>query len=242
MANLQLSRLILKDNWPGEAEDIGIPQDGFDNTRDNFSTADETGRALNVNHTQRLGAKRKSYTDNTNCPGWYIMMYLCLHSFEDGMDISVDFSDGNCFHTTSDETAAATAEFADAGKVPYCVVSRCTTGADPSKSNAVALFCSTNTYSDGTVVLSQGYGDGYGWAWVGGVCPAKDITIFDDGSGNFQGVDLTVDAGVGKGPVYLDQTGAAALMMATDLSNINDATLGSNGRFGEIGWVCDSAA
>lgn len=260
MANLKLSKLVLYDNWPGVPnQNIGFPTrslncgtagKGWDNTVDNFSSADETIRALNASPASgktrvRIGEKRQAYTDNTNCPGYYTMMYLCLHSFEDGMDISKDFSDGHFFHSPSDVGCISCSEWADTSVGPYFVVSRCTTGADVTRNVAAAIFCSTYTYSDGTGVNANGYGDGYGWAWVGGVCPCKDITILDDETGAGKGVELTVDGVLGRGPVWLCQTGAAALLMSTDLSNINDATLGAGDEAiaaQAIGWVCDSAA
>lgn len=255
MANLRLSNLILYDKWPGTpTPNASTPnyspnsKCGWDNTYDNFSSADDTARAINANRTQRLGEKREGYTDNTNCPGKYTMMYLCLHSFEDGMDISKDFSDGHLFHAPNLTTnlCASNSEWADTSELPYHVVARCITGCDMSKSGGpVAIPCSTYMYSDGTGVAANGYGDGYGWFWVGGVCPCKEITILDDGSGNTKGVDLTVDSALHKGPVFLCSTGAAALLMSCDETNIHDLTTGitlSDPGALAIGWACVSAA
>lgn len=259
MAKLNLSRLVLYDNWPGVPnQKIGFPTKslncgtagkGWDNTVDNFSSADDTQRALNAAPVSggktrvRLGEKRQAYHDSTDSPGYYTMMYLCLHSFEDGMDISKDFSDGHFFHSPSDVGCISCSEWADTSVGPYFVVSRCTTGADVTRNSAVAVFCSTYTYSDGTGVNTAGYGDGYGWAWVGGVCPCKDVTLLDDETGAGKGVELTVDSVLGRGPVIMCQTGATAWLMSADMSNINDATLGAQGECPAIiGWVCDSAA
>lgn len=254
MATIRLTNLILNGRkWPGVPTPyLGVPTNGWDNTVDNFSSADETARALNGHKSGvtrvPIGQKRQAYTDNTNAPGYYTMMYLCLHSFEDGMDISADFSDGNFFHAHSDLTSAATAEWQNtSGIAPYFVLSRCTTGSDFTKAGSpIAIFCSTKTYSDGTKVSAQGYGDGYGWAWVDGVCPCKDITIFDDGSGNKKGVDLTVDTATDRGVVFLENTGGCALLMDADESNVNDVTTGIVTGLEPaslaIGWVCASAA
>lgn len=252
MANLRLTRLILNDTWPGVPNArIGIPTDGWDNTIDNFSSADETARALNARGKfppVPLGEKRMAYTDNSNCPGWYTMMYLCLHSFEEGMDISCDFSDGNFFHgPTLTNSDTSTSEWSDTSLGPYFVVSRCTTGSDFTRAGGpIAIFCSTNTSSDGTIVATRGYGDGYGWAWVGGVCPCKDITLFDD-SLSLKGVDLTVDSPMHRGPVFLENTSGCALLMSCDNTNIKDAdpSEGNNLMIAgarAIGWVCASAA
>lgn len=264
MANLHLTRLVLLDKWPGVPNpNIGFPTKtlgcgtagkGWDNTVDNFSSADDTARALNkgsntAGHTKvRLGEKRMAYHESTDSPGWYTMMYLCLHSFEDGMDISKDFSDGHLFHSPNLTTnlCVSNTEWADTSRAPYFVVARCTTGCDFTKAGGpVAVFCSTYTYSDGTNVSANGYGDGYGWAWIGGVCPCKDITLFDDETGAGKGVEITVDGALHKGPVFLCQTGAAALLMSCDESNVNDATTGVTGvdpASLAIGWACASAA
>jgi hypothetical protein len=253
MATINLTKLVLKDNWPGIVNlNAGKPnytpnsKCGWDNTNDNFCTADATARALNKNPTQRIGEKRAAYQESTECPGWYTMMYLCLHSFEDGMDISKDFSDGNFFHGPSDIGCISTSEWADTSVGPWFVVSRCTTGADVTRNCAVAIPCSTYMHSDGTRVGANGYGDGYGWFWVGGVCPCKDITLFDDETGAGKGIDFTCDEDVARGPVFLCQTGAAAWLMSCDPSNIFDNTTGvvtmpDPGALA-IGWVCDSAA
>ena len=257
MATIKLAKLILKDNWPGivNLNAPGRPNRtvnskcGWDNTNDNFCTADDTARALNANPTQRIGEKRAAYQDSTDCPGWYTMMYLCLHSFENGMDISKDFSDGHFFHgpIAQDAACGSCSEWADTSYVPFFVVARCTTGSDITRNCAVAIPCSTHIYSDGTIVNAQGYGDGYGWFWVGGVCPCKDITLFDNGAnGAGKGVDLTVDANLGHGPVYLCQTGAAAWLMSAEETSAMDLTTGLALAIDPaalaIGWVCGSAA
>lgn len=254
MANLRLSKLVLRDSWPGIVNlNRSTPnyslnsKCGWDNTFDNFSTADDTARALNQNRTQRIGEKRSAYHESTDNPGWYTMMYLCLHSFEDGMDVSKDFSDGHFFHgpLANDVACASNSEWADTSVGPYFVVGRCTTGSDVTRQCAVAIPCSTYIYSDGTIVNAQGYGDGYGWFWVGGVCPCKDITLFDDETGDGKGVDLTVDAVLGVGPVFLEVTGAAAWLMSCDETNLMDDTEGvvtsPNPAALAIGWVCESA-
>lgn len=93
MANLFLTHLHLIDKWPGQAnQNLGIPTDGWDNTTENFNTADDTAKALNP--PIPIGQKRTVYTDNTNAPGTYTMMYLAYNDYS-SLDISGDFSDGN---------------------------------------------------------------------------------------------------------------------------------------------------
>lgn len=265
MATLNISKLVLYDKWPGvpvphavypnRTKGCGTAGKGWDNTVDNFSSADDTSRALNLSPASagktrvRIGEKRQAYHESTENPGSYTMMYLCLHSFEDGMDISKDFSDGHFFHAPNLTTnlCVSNSEWADTSVGPYFVVARCTTGSDFTRgSGAVAIFCSTYTYSDGTIVAANGYGDGYGWAWVGGVCPINDITLFDDETGAGKGIDFTVDSVLRGGPVFLCQTGVAAWLMTCDETNILDDTEGvvvvPNPAAMAIGWVCDSAA
>ena len=76
---------------------------------------------------------------------------------------------------------------------------------DATNTQRLAMACAT-LESDGTVTETQGYGDAYGWFWVGGVCPAKEITILDDDTGAYQGHDVTTD-GVTQGPVFFDMSG-----------------------------------
>lgn len=233
MANLRLTKLILEDNWPGVPDQrFSKPTNGWDNTVDNYSSSDETSRAFNASGGKgrvRIGEKRRGYTDNTNCKGSYTMMYLCLHSFESGMDISKDFSDGNMFHMPSGTGCISCSVWADVSTGPYFVVSRCTIGSDVTQNCALAIFCSTHTYSDGTDVNAKGFGDGYGWAWVEGVCPCKDITIFDDETGSLKGVEIQVDDDLACGPVSLRRNGSNALLAQAENSL-------------RVGWVCASAA
>lgn len=263
MANLRLSRLVLYDKWPGlpsphavypnRTAACGTAGKGWDNTVDNFSVADDTSRYLNRGGPNRggtrvrIGEKRQAYTDNTNCPGYYTMMYLCLHSFESGAakgDISKDFSDGRFFCAPAGLVCASSSEWADTSVGPYHVVSNCYTGSDVTKIGMLAIPCSTYIRSDGTLVDSanNGFGDGYGWFWVGGVCPCKDATLLDDETGSTKGVDITCESD--KGPVLVEVTGGAAWLLPADITNLTDATSLTGPDTGGLiaGWVCDSAA
>jgi len=232
MARLRLTKLILEDNWPGVPDQrFSTPTNGWDNTVDNFSSADNTARAFNNSGGSRrirIGEKRQGYTDNTNCQGKFTMMYLCLHSFEKGLDISRDFSDGNMFHAPAGPGCISNSVWSDGSTGPYFVVSRGGFGSDVSKHCAVAVFCSTNTYSVGPDACVNGYGDGYGWAWVEGVCPCKEIAIFDDKTGSLKGAEITVDDNLDAGPVYLRRDGSSPILSGADGAV-------------RIGWVCASA-
>ena len=250
MAGVQLSNVILHDRWPGvPVQGLGIPTDGWDNTHDNFKTTSAGDRPA-----YPLGTKIAAYSDNSWAPGWYTMMYLMYHSYEAGAlyDVSNDFSDGQFWCTHADgSTAQNYATIADNSTIPYYVVSKCITktAGDLSLIGAVAVPCCTLS-SDGTGVYVAGYGDSYGWFWVGGVCPAKDITIFDeDSAGNAStcqgiGACVTIDAPTNAhGPVYLEYGGAlSTVMMTPDPTNVGDVTdLFNTGYYTEIGWICSTA-
>ena len=186
MAGINMSSIILNDRWPGvPVPTLGVPTNGWDNTYDNYKTT------ATVNTPRYpLGTKVMAYSDNSWAPGWYTMMYLMYHSYCNAViagDISQDFSDGfqACTHCDG-STAQAYDVMADTSVIPYYVVSKCYTIAggevdytrSQSSAGAVAVPCATLS-SDGTGVYVAGYGDSYGWFWVGGVCPAKDVSIFD---------------------------------------------------------------
>jgi len=187
MAGINLSSVILNDRWPGAVNpNLGVPKGGFDNTVDNYKT---TSAADTPKYP--LGTKIMNYTDNSWAPGWYTMMYLEYHSYESGglYDVSADISDGfpGCAHADG-STAAHYDTIADTSTIPYYVVTRCLTTAggqvDYTRANAgvgaIAVPCCSMS-SDGTACITQGgYGDFYGFFWVGGVCPAKDITFYDN--------------------------------------------------------------
>ena len=251
MAGIQLSSVILTDRWPGvPVQGLGIPTDGWANTRDNYKTTSANDRPA-----YPLGTKIAAYSDNSWAPGWYTMMYLQYHSYESGAlyDVSNDFSDGQFWCTHADgSTAQAYDTIADNSTIPYYVVSKCitTVGSDVSHIGAVAVPCCSMS-SDGTACITQGgYGDSYGWFWVGGVCPAKDITIFDEDSAGLGSTCAGIGACVSgdfathaKGPIYLEYSAAlSTVMMTCDPTDVGDVTdLFNTGYYTEIGWICGTA-
>jgi len=257
MANMQITKIVLNGSkWPGDpVPGLGYPTrtpacgsngKGWDNTIDNFGSADDTQRALNaspaVGARVPMGQKRQMYYDSTENPGSYTMMYLAFHSYEDGMDISKDFSDGLFWCAPVSAGCISTSEWADTSKGPYFVVGRCTTGTDATKGAPLAIPCSTHIFSDGTVVNANGYGDGCGWFLIDGVIPAKDITLLDDETGAGKGVEITCQCG--RGPFIVEITGDQPILMPADISNVTDAT-GAVGLSPESivgGWCCGSAA
>lgn len=250
MAVVKLTKLILNGaKWPGMPVNLGMPTDGWDNTVDNFNSSDATHLAFNP--PVPIGQKRQLYTDNSYAPGYYTMMYLCFHSFESGAIatncISGDYSDGYfwCAPVRPEKTCMSTSMWADTSGVPWFVVSKCATAGDQTRGGPVAVPCCTHINSDGTVAATNGYGDGYGWFWVDGVCPAKDVTIFQGLAGSQAGADITTDALMGHGAVMLEVTGATGDLMSCEVSNIGDETT-LNAFFDPgslaIGWICQSGA
>jgi hypothetical protein len=193
MATCRLCHIILNDGWPGAVNpNLGIPCDGWDNTVHNFNTGDDTAKAFDP--PVPPGTKIMSYTDNTVSPGNYTMMYMCFHDYSE-LDITKDFSDGLFWCGKSGLLGMSTSHLADGSKAPYYVVGRCYTAASAeiTEMNAIAVPCCEMS-SDGTVSATNGYGDFWGWFWVGGVCPAKECTIMSDltyGSTCWGGVDVT---------------------------------------------------
>lgn len=226
MANVRLSRINLYDRWPGPVNpNYGVPVDGW-------GVNDGTAPVYPV------GEKRMKYTDNSHCPGYYTMMYgtlACISRTNYG--ISHDFSDGKCWvgHCclTEDVSYAVDPTYLmampDGTYQPMYVMHQCTTDAvtDLTNSGAAAIPCCT----------MDGYD--YGWFWVGGVCPCKDITIMDGSDTDGIGADMTVVT-LRIGGVHLCVTATTALP-ESDFSAVAEISVGGNanalvfGRF-PIGW------
>lgn len=197
---IPLSSVQLVDNWPGPVNfNAGIPTNGWDNTVDNFETSDATH--LVQNPPQMIGEKRAAYTDNSHCPGWYTMMYLCYHSFENAC-VSADMSDSLQLCTHYD---GSDCEWYDNSHSPYFVVTNEITKGitDATKGMRIAFPCASLA-SDGTDAYASGQGDSWGWFWVGGVCPCKEATILDGTAGNGLGVEFECASTFTGGPMTLD--------------------------------------
>ena len=247
MANaIQLTQLMLYDNWPGAVNpNLGIPRGGFDATEWNLCTTDDTAAADTPPYP--IGTKIMAYTDNSNCPGWYTMMYLAFHDYS-SRDIEakdVSLGQGYCCHVNVGCSTKTT--FYAGGNdtvAPYYFVAQCCSGqTDVTEGAPIAMPCATLS-ADSSIVLSAigydnrviGYGHGLGWFWVGGVCPVKDLTHFDHSSGGhggtnpYIGADVTAEADMRPGPVNLELTTDQAL-----LSNNACMSTGS-----PMGWACSS--
>ena len=208
MATIQLSKLVLTDNFPGPVNsNQGVPANGWNN-----------GGACVTSPEYPVGEKRMAYTDNTHCPGWTTFYYGTLACYSNLADVSADFSDGKfwCSHCCLTADAAdATYEMAtnDGSSSPAYVLATCYTAAgwDGTKGAPLAIPCAT----------MDGYD--YGWFWVGGVCPCKDVTVLQGTAGSEAGADVTT-SDVKPGPFMLVYDTAAAKPTYTDITAITDAT------------------
>lgn len=260
MAGINMSSIILNDRWPGIPNpNLGIPTGSWDNTNDCFKTT-----AAADLPSYPLGTKIMAYSDNTWAPGWYTMMYLMFHSYCSAalVDVSQDFSDGFPACTPADgSTAQAYNTMGDSSTIPYYVVSRCITKAggavDYTRAACagggmgVAIPCWTAS-SDGTGVYVAGYGDSYGWFWVGGVCPAKDVSIFDVANRTYGsgccGIGACVSgsfATKAKGALYFEVSDAISTgLLTNDISDM--VVLAGEISYAPlsvipIGWSCMTA-
>lgn len=240
MANLRLTDLILNGRWPGAINPHkGIPTDGWDNTVDNFKTTSATDVP-----PIPLGEKRMIYTDNSEAPGWYTMMYLQYNDYS-SLDVSGDFSDGNmyCAHIDTTHCVNVGAE----SRSSYAVVSRCYTAVncEVTEGAPLAIPCATID-ADSSVSLSSGdpasngFGDAYGWFWIDGVCPAKDVTLFQGTAGSLAGADVTTDTLMRAGDVIACFTGATIELFSSDSTNVLDATSATGKMPTPVGWSCVS--
>ena len=251
-AQLKLSQLMLYDKWPGPVNpNLSIPTDGWDNTVDNFTTTE--GNTTPPNYT--VGTKIMSYTDNTFCAGWYTMMYLMFHD-SSSADISGDFSDGNMYCSHYDGSKANKYQV-DISAVPYYVTTRCYSagggdhGSDITSGSPIAFPCATIS-ADSSIqhvdddAFATGFGDAYGWFWVGGVCPCADATLLQGTAGSLAGADISVDTLMRKGAVMAEYSAHTIGLFSCDVSNYDDATTLDNNVANTnielaIGWVCTSA-
>lgn len=197
---IPLTAVQLVDCWPGAVNpNIGKPVGGWDGTADCFKTT-----AINTPPGQPVGQKRMAYTDNTHCPGWYTMMYLQYHSFENAC-VSKDMSDSLQLCTPYD---GSDCEWFDNSHTPYFVVTNEITlgNSDATRGMRIAFPCATMD-SDGTSCdpsANNAYGDQWGWFWIGGVCPCKDATILDGTAGSGFGVEFGCASTYTGGPMTLD--------------------------------------
>lgn len=190
MANIRLSKVSLYDRFPGPANpNKGVPVDGW-------------GKTCVTEPEFPVGEKRMAYTDNSHCPGMYTMMYGTLAGISvTNYCVSHDFSDGKCWVAhcclTTDVSHAVDPTYLmanpDISVQPMYVMHVCGTDAvvDLSNGGGAAIPCATMNPYD------------YGWFWVGGVCPCKDLTIMEGSETDGYGADMTTDDAVVCGGIHL---------------------------------------
>ncbi len=230
MAGIALANIRLIDNWPGAVNpNLGIPTNGWDATEDNFVTTS----ADTPVPSYPLGTKIMAYTDNSACPGYYTMMYLMYHAISatvGTVDGTVDFTAGShfCFHY--DASDAVHYDAADTSTVPYYVVGSiaggATAGLDVTKGGAMAIPCASISAGESSAAFVSGFGDSFGWFWVGGVAPIKDVTLYRGDDDLVIGPDITCDANAMTGPAILEYTAATGILELCGFSTQNDATTG----------------
>lgn len=252
--NIRLSRLILNDSWPGTPNpNLGIPAGGFDATAWNYNTTDATLLARTPPYPP--GTKIQAYTDNSECPGYYTMIYLARHAFSDTDCISSDFSEAVIFCAPIGESCATHAGIvtSDASMgPPWYVVAQCySLGAShitcASLGAPLAVACTTtdadSSILDGTDPAGMGHGHSYQWFWCGGVCPCADITLLRGLGDSALGADITVDS-VQRGPVYACYSAGTTggFMLTSDVTAVVDTTEMQDNIMQSIGWACVSSA
>jgi hypothetical protein len=222
MVSIPLSKIALVDRWPGVPNPfLGVPVNGVDATEWNFSTMDDTAKTFAPPFPP--GTKIRTYTDNSECPGFYTMMYLARHEFSSEC-ISSDISEAVIFcapvaKTCSTHTAWAGSDGATA-LAPYFMVQSCYSGqvselTGTKKSSLMAVPCTT-TDADSSITLTTdpyatGYGHAWGWFWVGGVCPVKDISFYRGlADASFLGAEISTDTN-DRGALYSCWTGGTFL-------------------------------
>jgi hypothetical protein len=199
MANIRLSKITLKDQWPGPVNpNYGTPTDGW-------AKNDGTAPAYPV------GQKRMGYTDNTKQPGMYTMIYGTLAcQSESSFDISADFSDGKCWCAHVDMTE----DVSHAGDPTYRIANPDGTSQHMYVMHQCVSDALTDYTNSGGVCVPCCSASGYDhlWFWCGGVCPCKDVTIMDE-SDTGEGCDMSTDGNVyGGGNLFLDITAKSAVL------------------------------
>jgi hypothetical protein len=220
MTTVRLAYLNLEDRWPGQPNpNLSEPTAGWDNTTDNFTT---TSAAQATPYP--VGTKIMSHSANAHAPGFYTMMYLMFHDFSSAPINATDFSlkGAWCAHHDGSNAEKYTT---DVSSVPYYVVSKCYTAIASDMTTLgtpIALPCATLD-GDGTATFVTGYGDAYGWFWVGGVPPLDDVSHFRGALDNTRGFDMTTDILCRKGQVYFDMTADQSWLTSCDISESGQA-------------------
>ena len=191
MVAVSLRDIVLEDRWPGTPNfNLGKPKNGFDSTLWTDASTEE----------YPIGTKIQVYQDFSGVTGPYTMMYsryYCL-SGNNGTPVGVESADltltgmalfqhfCNSTCLSADGTGNAFT-MTNSGNVDTGVADGTTTG-------QIGIACGTLSYRD--VTTDGDNPGGYGWFWVGGVCP-MDITMLSGVA--HAGVDMSTAGGVAAG-------------------------------------------
>lgn len=238
MTLVNLGYITLNDGFPGAINpNRSVPTDGWDNTVDNITTT-SSGQTPPV----PVGTKVMAYSDNPHAPGFYTMQYLMFHDYSSAPINATDYSINGawCAHCDISDAEKYTTDFS---AVPWYVVSKCYTAvsSDITQGFPVALPCATLD-GDGSAAFVTGYGDAYGWFWVGGVCPLDDVSHFRGQSDTSQGFDFSTDTLMRNGPIMACMSAAWMKIVNTDLSDVADATASIGLSPYAFGHACTSSA
>ena len=249
MGVISLGDLVLTDRFPGHVNpNLGIPTNGWDGTDSNFvTTAADTPPPL-----YPPGTKIEAYTDNSNNPGYYTMAYLAYHCYSTGVGLieadDISLNVGFCFHYDASDAVDYAAQGADTSIVPYYVMAGIEGGADAftdsSKGGAMAIPCLSKSAGESSAAYVSGFGDSWGWFWVGGVCPVQDVTLFKgEADASFVGLDVTAGGHLIAAPFIIELTSAngvpdyAGASASEDSTDVGLTTL----PFGcAVGYACTS--
>lgn len=199
-----LHKIILNDLWPGNPNpNLGIPTGGWDYTG-------ASGSACMTVPAYPPGTKIEAYSDFTERPGNYTMMYLCFIEGSEHIEDLGPISEGVgiCSNSGADQAEGiAVLEGSYAGLLDYSEFASWICTNDFSESDCTK----TGRVAIATADLSFGE---FGWFWVGGVCPIKDATYFDQQT-SYAGTEMLGETNIEAGSPLQpgnDQTGGIVLI------------------------------
>ena len=189
--------LVLEDRWPGTPNfNLGTPKNGFDSTLWTDASTEE----------YPIGTKIQVYQDFSGVTGPYTMMYSRYYcqSVNNGTPVGVESADLTLTGMAIfQHFCSSTCLSADGTSNAFTVTNLATLGAghtDGTTTGQIAIACGTLSYRD--VTTDGDNPGGYGWFWVGGVCPL-DITMLSGVA--HAGVDMSTAGGVAaKLPIGLE--------------------------------------
>ena len=205
MASIDPKAIILEDRWPGKVNpNQGKPGRGL-GLKDWDMTQHATAQFT-------PGEKIQAFNDySDNVKGYYTMAYL---QFKEGATLAED-----CDSDLTNDLAMCA--YYDQSNPIYWRVTNDVTESDMTESGRIAIAASD--ISDG----------GYGWFWVGGVCPVADITKWDI-------TGLLTDGKLAAGhPMFPGDTSGQGILNSGDPTDIIDLTIGQIQNGFPCGWALE---